>query len=864
VSRTYRALLRLYPASFRAEYGDEMAAVWEQRRRETAGPWTAAALWIATLFETLGNAAVVHWDILRQDLRYTARTLVRSPGFALTAILVLALGVGANTAAFSVTDFVLIRPLPFPHSDRLLKVWETTPGYSRMEFSPGNYRDFKKMSRSFEGMGAFFGNWVNLVGQGEPERLEASWVTSDLFPLLGRQPLMGHLFTAADDRLGAAGTVVLSYGLWQGLFGGEPGILGRHLTLDNEIYTVIGVMPRDFHFPRPSVTLWTPARFAEDVFQDRNDNYLEVVARLRPDVSQSQASAEMGVVMRQLVRQYPKELQNTGVNVIRLRDEVTQQSRLLLVALSAAAACVLLIACANLANLLLARALARGRELAVRTAMGAGLDRLVRQMMTESLVLAVLGGVLGVFVARAAVPLLTRLVPNSLPIAQTPVLDWRVLAFAAIITGITVIGFGVLPAWRACRSADLNALREGARSGGGRKERLRSALVIAEVTASMVLLASAGLLLRAMWRVEGRDPGFRTAGVVTLRTALPMPKYEGTRRRAQFYERILADVSSLPGVTGAAYITALPMVWGGGIWPVLIAGEPQETQRAANHTASLRFVTAGFFSTVSIPLIRGRDVAQADTLTTPFVAVVSKSFAERYWPGQNPLGRHFQFGLHDRMVVGVVGDIRVRGLEQPSEPQVYLPYGQQPDGELAFYAPKDLVTRSAAAPAALLPALRRIVRAADSQQPVSDVRTLAEIVDDQTASRAAQVRVLAAFAVLAVLLAGVGIHGLLSFAVSRRRQEIGVRIALGARPGEIVRMVVRQGALLAAAGILPGAVIAYAAGRAMAGLLAGVQAADALTFASTMGLCALMTILGSWMPAWRAVRIDPMQAIRTE
>jgi len=572
----------------------------------------------------------------------------------------------------------------------------------------------------------------------------------------------------------------------------------------------------------------------------------------------------MGVVMRQLLRQYPQELRNTGVNLIRLRDEVTQKSRLLLVALSAAAACVLLIACANLANLLLARAMARGKELAVRTAIGAGVERLVRQMMTESLVLAALGGVLGVCVARAAVPLLTRLVPNSLPIGEAPALDWRVMLFAAFLTGITVIGFGVLPAWRACRSADLNALREGARSGGGRKERLRSALVIAEVTASVVLLASAGLLLRALWRVESRDPGFRTAGAVTLRTALPMPKYEGTRRRAQFYERILADVSALPGVSNAAYITALPMVWGGGIWPVLVAGEPQETQRAANHTASLRFVTPGFFSTMSIPLIRGRDVKQADTLTTPFVAVVSRSFADRYWPGQNPLERHFQFGMHDRTVVGVVGDICVRGLEQVSEPQVYLPYGQQADGESVFYAPKDLVIRSAEAPATLLPALRRIVRAADSEQPISDVRTLAEIVDDQTASRAAQVRVLAAFAALAVLLAGVGIHGLLSFAVSRRRQEIGIRIALGARPGEIVRMVVRQGAFLAAAGIIPGAAIAYWGGRAMAGLLAGIQPADALTFASAVSLCALMTILGSFLPALRAVRIDPMLAIRIE
>jgi predicted permease len=389
-------------------------------------------------------------------------------------------------------------------------------------------------------------------------------------------------------------------------------------------------------------------------------------------------------------------------------------------------------------------------------------------------------------------------------------------------------------------------------------------LVVAEVTASVVLLVSAGLLMRALWRIEATDPGFRADGVLTLRTSLPIPKYDGTARRAAFYTQVLSAVRALPGVSSAAYISFLPMVFRGGIWPITVAGESDEVQRAGSHQASLRYVTPGFFATMGIPLHRGRDIGESDTADAPFAAVVSESFARRYWPNQDPLGRHFKMAFHDRTVVGVVGDIHVRGLERNSEPQAYLPYRQVPDGWLEWYTPKDLVIRSATAPGTLLPALRQIIHGADAEQPVSDVRTMADIVEEQTASRTAQVRVLAAFAVIAFLLAGVGIHGLLSFAVSRRTQEIGVRIALGARPGGIVRMIVRQGAVLAGAGVLPGVALAYAAGRALEGLLAGVQPGDAATFASAIGLCVLMTVLGSLLPALRAVHIDPIAAIRSE
>jgi len=857
----YRALLYLYPASFRSEYGGEMCAVFARRRRDTPG-WLLLVLWVQVLFETLANAVAVHGDILRQDVRYTVRSLARTPGFALTAIVVVALGVGANTAAFSVTDRVLVRPLPFPDSDRLVKVWERHQGYARMELSPANYRDWKQASRSFEAMGAFFPSSVNLTGAGEPKRIEGTNVTAGLLPVLGARPLFGRLFTEADDREGAAGTVLLSYRLWQAVFAGDAGVLGRRMLLDNTPYTVIGVMPDDFSFPSREGEFWVPMRFEAQQFVDRNDNYLQAVAKLKPGVTMANALADLTLVEAQLARQYPRENKDTGVTVNRMRDEISQQSRMLLLGLSGAALCVLLIACTNLANLLLARALARQRELAVRTAMGAGRERLTRQLLTESLMLAVAGGLVGLLVGDAALPLLARLAPNSLPLSQAPTIDLRVLIFAALLTVLTGVGFGVIPAWRICRQSDLTGLREGARSGGGRKERLRSALVVAEVAASMVLLISAGLLVRALWRIQATDPGFRTDHVTTLRTALPFPKYEMTVRRKAFYSRVLSGVRGLPGVTNAAYISFLPMTLGGGIWPVVLDGQVHD--RSESNVASLRYVTPGFFASLRIPVHAGRDVSESDTAEMPFGAVVSESMVRRYWPNGSPLGRHFQFALHDRVVIGVVGDIRVRGPEQPSEPQVYVPYLQVPDGALEFYAPQDLVIQSRTDPAALVPLVRAIIRSADPDQPISEVRSMADIVERQTGPRTVQVRVLVAFALVAILLAGIGIHGVLSFMVTQRAREIAVRVALGAQPSDIILKVLKQGFWLALAGGVPGAVLAYGSGQIMRSLLAGVDPLDAATFLIAGGVCFSMTVAGCLLPAVRAVRLDPIEAIRAE
>lgn len=861
--RAYRALLHLFPSSFRAEYGGEMCAIMAQRRREAAGPVAVLALWVGAAIDLFVNALRAHGDVLRQDLRFAARTFGRSPGFTATAILVTALGVGATTATFSITDHVLVRPLPFAEADRLVKLWESPPGYSRNELSPANYRDWRARSASFEGMAAFHALSANLVGDGDPERLDGAAVGADLLSLLGARAALGRIFTAADDQAGAPGTLLLSHGLWNRRFGGDPAVLGRKVLLDDAPYTVIGVMPRGFHFPSRDTELWTTMRLEARDFEDRGDTYLQAIGRLKRGVSLEEARADMRLVAARLERQSPKENERVGATVLRWRDEVSRQARLLLAALFGAALCVLLIACTNLASLLLARALFRRRELAVRTALGAGRERLVRQQLTESLLLALAGGVLGVALAAAATPLVARLVPNSLPIAETPALDLRVLLFAALATAITGVGFGVVPALRACRDPDASGLREGTRGGvGGRREKLRSALVVAEVTVSVVLLVSSGLLIRALWRLQHVDPGFRTDGVLTLRTALPWPKYEKTARRAQFYEQVLGDVRQIPGVESAAYISFLPMATRGMIQPVQVPGRPPEPSEDA--TASLRFVTPGFFATMGIPLRQGRDVGESDTGNAPLVAVVSESFVRRYWPGEDPLGRQFLLGSQPRTVAGVVGDVRVRGLEMSSEPQVYLPSPQVADGNYIAYAPKELVVRASADPAQLLPSIRRAVARADPQQPISNVRPLADIVDAETAPRSVQVRVLGAFAAIAAVLAGIGIHGLLAFAVSNRAQEIGVRVALGARPTDVLRLVLDEGVRLAAAGTVAGVALAYVAGRALEALLAGVSPRDAATFASAVALALLMTVAGSLLPALRAVRVDPLTAIRTE
>jgi putative ABC transport system permease protein len=591
------------------------------------------------------------------------------------------------------------------------------------------------------------------------------------------------------------------------------------------------------------------------------------VARLRPGVTVAQARAELSLIASRLEQRFPRENKSTGAAIYALGTEVSQRSRLLLIALSGAALCVLLIACANLANLLLARVLARRREMAVRTAIGAGRERLVRQLMTESLLLAGVGGAAGVAVAAAAVPLLAQLVPATLPIAAQPSVDVRVLLFALGLTLMTGIAFGLAPLFRVGGSRDLDGLREGVRSGGARKERLRSMLVAIEVATSIVLLVSAGLLVRALLAIQRTDPGVDTERVLTMRTELTVPQYGTVAAREAFYAKVLPEVKALPGVSAAGYISFLPMsTFRGGIWPVSFGSDPTGTLtiRDASNVAALRYVTPGLFDALGIPLKHGRDIRDGDARRAQYVAVVSESFAKRYWPNEDPIGRHFNFALADREVVGVVGDVKFRGLEGESEPQVYLSSKQVDDDSIVFYAPRALAVRARVPPATLAASVRGIVRRADPAVAITEQRTTGELVEIEVASRSVQVRVLGAFAAIAFFLAAIGIHGLLAFAVSQRSQEIGVRMALGAQAGDILRMVVGRGVLLAAAGIVPGIFLAYAAGRSMQALLAGVPPADPATFAAVAALALVMTVAGTLVPAIRAVRVDPISVMRVE
>ena len=527
---------------------------------------------------------------------------------------------------------------------------------------------------------------------------------------------------------------------------------------------------------------------------------------------------------------------------------------------------MLLIACANLANLLLARALGRRRELAVRAAMGAGRERLIRQLMTESLLLAGVGGALGVMVALSAVPLLNRLVPATLPIASTPTVDIRVLLFAIGLTGLTGIAFGLAPVLRVGGDTDLGGLREGARSGGGQKERLRSALVVAEIVASVVLLVSAGLLMRALLTIQATRSRIQSRGRADDADAAADPDVrQAGDARGLLHARPVRRPCA-PRRDERRFVSYLPMGrMRGGIWPVSLDGQP--VNRADNQNAFLRYVTPGYFATLGVPIKRGRDISESDSRDRQFVAVISESFVKRYWPNEDPvsiIGRHFNFALSDRVVVGVAGDVLMRGLERQAEPQVYLSYKQVDDDAIIGYIPRGFVVRASTPPETLTPSIRAIVRRIDPALPVSDVSTLTEVVDRDTASRAVQVRVLGAFAAIAFVLAGIGIHGLLSFAVSQRTQEIGVRMALGAQSSDILGMVMRRCLWLAVAGVVPGIALAYAAGRSMEALLAGVKPADAVTLGSAVTLVVVMMVVGSVMPTLRALRVNPITAIRAE
>ena len=817
--------------------------------------------------DTEPSAIGRHAGILRQDLHFAMRTMRRSRVFVTTMIGVTALGVGANTATFSVANYVLMRPLPFPEPNALVRLCEGPKqggGWGCMdELSPANFRDVTRITTTIRGWGAFTGAEGNLVGSGEPLHVSAEAVTPTVLTTLGIRPLLGRLFdtTAAGER--DEESVVLSYALWQSQFSGAADVLGKTIRFDDVPRIIIGVMPAGFHFPTAAVQLWMPIVLREADFADRTNTYLHGIGRLAPGATFEQARNELKVVFDRLSREHSETNAETGFSFFSLRDEMAPRYRLMLLLLCGASLSLLLLTGANLANLLLARASARERELAVRAALGAGRERLVRQMLTESLLLTLLGGAFGVLVAVLAVPLLVHLIPTSLPISDQPRLDSTALLIAAVFTAVTGVGFGLIPAIAAGGRTGFRALREGARGGGGRRRRVRTILVATEVAVSVLLLVSSTFLARAVWRVQDVDPGFVSDGVLALRTALSSARSTDSVRRTEFYDRVLAGVRALPGVESAAYTSGLPMVLTGGIASVEVPGVDASRNRRATGV-SLRLVTPQFFDVLRVPVVKGRAIDDGDRLGRTPVAVVSESFVERQLQTGNPIGKSFKMRGGTYTVVGVVRDIKTRGLERASEPQLYVSAAQAPGQLGGLYIPKDLVIRAGARSSALMPAVRDAIRRVDPEQPVSDVRLLRDVVERQTTDRRAQLRVLVALAAIALLLTAIGIYGLLAFMVAQRSREIGVRLALGAEPGGVARMIVGDALRLALMGGIPGVLAAYIAARAMRSLLFGIAPSDPVTLASGLVVVVLATIAGSLAPALTAVRVSPLVAMRAD
>ncbi|MBS1832101.1 MAG: ABC transporter permease [Acidobacteria bacterium] len=847
------------PKSFRNEYGGEMKSLFSKRLRDASAlmkPW----VWLEAIADILTAGGAAHWDLLRQDLRYAFRSMRNSPGFAAVVILVTALGIGAATSVFTLADHILLRPLPFREPSRLVKISEdqTNLGYPRLEVSPVNFRDWKRLSNAFESMSATHDVSLNMTGAGDPERLTGASLGHEMFDILGVMPMIGRPFSAEDDRGGAPGTMLLSYDYWNSRFGGDPSVIGRKVQLDGEPFTIIGVMPRTFVFPKREGKVWIPNRFGDGDYVDRGNHWLNVVGRLKRDVTFDQAAAEMKRVAQQVVEENPGWREKSGIRMIRMSDELPVRSRTMLNILAAAAVFLVLIACANLANLILARSSARQKEIEVRTALGAGRERLVRQLLTESSVLALCGGTAGVLLANLSLPVLGRFVPNTLPVAAIPHIDLRVMFFALALTMLVAISFSVLPALRTIGNSGFQS-----RSATGRRgDRARRILVVIQVAASLALVASTGLLVRALLKLNSQAPGFTVDGKLVFRTSLAFPQYLRTATRQQFYRTVLDGVQSLPGVQSAAVVSFRPMYdFRGGIWPVAVAGKDKDSPAAA------RFVTPGYFKTMGTPLLLGRDFTDADRPGGLPVAVVSESFARAQWPGQNAVGRQFTNTVNKLTytVAGVVADVRFRGVDRDMEPQMYFSAYQIEDNWFPWFAPKDfIVATNLEDPSSLLPSIRTIVRSADPTLPISDIQTFVELIENETLARRAQLWVTGGFSFAAFLLAGIGIHGLLSFAVSKRTQEIGLRRALGATAGQIASLVLGEAVLLSAIGAAIGLTVAYLVALGMEKILFGVPPADPLTIALAACAALLMTLLGASVPAFRALRVDPSVALRAE
>ncbi len=794
--------------------------------------------------------------MLWRDLRFGARQLARSPVFTAVAVLTLALGIGANTAMFSAVHAILLRPLPFAQPERLVSVYDVQPEVPKAPASLPKFLDWQAHSQSFEYIAGFRGTNFNLTGEGEPERLRGALVTADFFRVLGVEPALGRGFVKGEDGPGGSRVILLTDGLWRRRFGGEQGVLGRSLLLNGQSYTIVGILPPGFEMGRAEV--WANL-IPEPRMSSRGLHFLSVLGRLKPEVTLEAARAEMKVLGDQLNQQHGT---THGIRVESYFEEIVGDMRPTLLVLLGAVAFVLLIACANVANLLLARAVARQREIAVRAALGASRWSVMRLVLTEGLLLAVLGGAVGMLLACWGVDWMLSAGADLLPRARTIQIDLRVLGFASGLSLLTVAVFGVLPAWMAARVPLQEALKEGGHAGlaGGRRGKTRAALVVTELALAVILLAGAGLMLHSFARLLAEPLGFQADGLLTMRIALPAASYDSAEKQAEFFRHVLERVQTLPGVEYAAVMNDPPLTQGntngnfqveGRTWP---PGDLPLTE--------FRVCSEGYFRALGIPLKRGRFFTNADAADAPPVVIINETMAKRFWPNQDPIGQRMdpQWGrrLGWREIVGVVGDVKHGGPTTPALAETYIPYRQQPVSDMY------LVLRTTSDPLAVAAAVRRQVLAVDKDQPVFEVRTMTELLRRSTAKRQVSTALIGSFAGLAIILAAVGLYGVISYSVNQRRQEIGIRMALGASPRGILRLVVGQALRLAGLGILLGLAAAVAMSRLLATLLFEVSPYDPLTFVGVPILLNAVALLACWIPARRAARVDPNVALRYE
>jgi putative ABC transport system permease protein len=789
--------------------------------------------------------------------------LLKQPGFTLIAIFTLALGIGGNTAIFSIVNAVLLRPLPYEDPDRLVVLQETKlPQFPSFSIAPGNFLDWQSQQTTFTQMEAYTGSGFNLTGLGEPERLRGARVTSGLFKMLGIKPAQGRDFLTEEDQPGRNNVVILSHDLWQRRFGGDSNVIGQTLTLNGQSLTVIGITPPSAKFPDPTTDLWTTMAFSERDRQNHGGHYISALGRLKPGVGIEQALAELKTIAARLEQQYPGSNAGWSVKLTPLFEYNVGDSRPALLILLGAVTFVLLIACADVANLLLARAASRQKEVAVRTALGARRLRIVRQLLTESLLLSFIGGVVGLLLAIWGTYLLPRFAPEDLPRIQEVGIDGRALGFTLAITVLTGVIFGLAPAWQASRP-DLNeTLKEGGRSGGtgAGGQQIRSLLVISEVALALVLLFGAGLLIKSFWRLQQVNPGFNAKNALVARIDLPGRKYSENNQRTTFYNQLIQSLSTLPGVQAAGATQSLPIT-GDYILGYRIQGRPPlppGESRSTNYYS----VTPDYFKAMGIKPIRGRLFTERDGPDTPRVALINETMAKREFPGEDPIGKriHVTNGPETfREIVGIVGDVKQYGLDRDTPLQTYVSYSQEP-----FFNSMSLVLRTAGDPAELSAAFRSQVSSIDKEQPVATIRTLERIVSDSVASQRFSMMLLGVFAAVALILAAIGLYGVMAYAVTQQTREIGIRMALGAQAGDMLKLVIRKGMMLVVIGVGIGIAASFVLTRLMRTLLFGVTATDPMTFAAVVLLLLGIALLACYLPARRATKVDPMVALRYE